>query len=528
MYTSTKLWSTVESSDPFSLLQLLNECSVKLVYLGDLEFGTLRPKGPPPMSTLPLPSSDEASTSKLDVEQSSHVETTGDSANVETDASEAETPEQASYVETHSSEEELSGHVETSLDSITVKQELADVSTPMLSDDDEPPMLMPSEYVILKNLKVTLTPLSERDIQEWIKPTPLLENTSNKYSLRDRPSRSKVSGIILRNRKSVDYKPILDSAIKSKLPEFRRRKEKPRPCVSGPSSCRIRANALIRQAKRKQFQTKPVINKFPDQPSPPVTNEGVTDDTTKTLPTSDRPVEMASNHSELAYNVETDGSLTEDYDVPDQVFSTDSVDRSKNEKEQSYTVSIKSYVLKKKNKKLRKVRCKICNASCKGVKSLNKHHRSEHDIQFCSDCGKGFATQTALDKHSYVHGELNLVCETCGKAFPFDSRLQQHKLIHYCMRNGCKKYFKSIGDLNRHVFTHNKSIYYYCDYCTYKNLDKRNTESHMRIHVVGNERYVCNSCEKPFRFNTQYRHHLRDGCNLHDLKGVTRSASPDF
>ena len=221
VYTSSKLWTTVESSDPLSLLQRLNECSVKLVYLGDLEFGMLCPKGAPPMSTLPLPSSDEASISKPDIEQSSNVETTGDSANVETDALEAETPEQASYVETHSSEEELTGHVETTLPSIMVKHELADVLTPTLSDDDEPPMLMPSEYVILKNLKVTLTPLSECDIQEWLKPTPLLENTSYKYSLRDRPSRSRESGISLRNRKSVDYKPMLDSAVKSELPEIR-------------------------------------------------------------------------------------------------------------------------------------------------------------------------------------------------------------------------------------------------------------------------------------------------------------------
>ena len=110
---------------------------------------------------------------------------------------------------------------------------------------------------------------------------------------------------------------------------------------------------------------------------------------------------------------------TEDYEAPDQVVPTDSLDRSKNEKEQTYTVSIKSYVLKKKNKKLRKVHCKICNASCEGVKSLNEHHRSEHDIQFCSDCGKGFATQTVLDMHSYVHGELNFVCETCGKGISF-------------------------------------------------------------------------------------------------------------
>ena len=156
---------------------------MKLVYLGDLEFGTLRPKGAPPMSTLPLPSSDEASISKPDVEQSSNVEITGDSANVETDALEAETPEKASYVETDSSEQEPIGHVETTLPLITVKQELADVSMPTLSDNDEPPVLMPSEYVILKNLKVTLTSLSERDIQKWLKPTPLLDNTSNKYSL---------------------------------------------------------------------------------------------------------------------------------------------------------------------------------------------------------------------------------------------------------------------------------------------------------------------------------------------------------
>ena len=74
---------------------------------------------------------------------------------------------------------------------------------------------------------------------------------------------------------------MLDSAVKSELPEFRQWKKKPRPCVSGPSSSRIRANALIRQAKRKQFQTKPVTNKFPDKLSSPVTNKGVPDDTTK-------------------------------------------------------------------------------------------------------------------------------------------------------------------------------------------------------------------------------------------------------
>ena len=231
-------------------------------------------------------------------------------------------------METDSLEEEPIGHVETILPSITVKQELADVSTPTLSDNNKPPVLMPSEYVILKNLKVTLTLLSERDIQEWLKPTPLQDNTINNYSLGDRPSRSRESGISLRNRKSVDYKPMLHTAVKSELPEFRQQKKKPRPCVSAPSSSRIRANALIRQAKRKQFQTKPVTHKFPDKLSSPVTNEGVPNNTTKTktLSASERSVETASNHSELAYNVETDGSLTEEYEALDQVAPTDSVD----------------------------------------------------------------------------------------------------------------------------------------------------------------------------------------------------------
>ena len=37
---SNKLWSTIEH--PLNLLELLNECSVKLVYLGQLRFGELK------------------------------------------------------------------------------------------------------------------------------------------------------------------------------------------------------------------------------------------------------------------------------------------------------------------------------------------------------------------------------------------------------------------------------------------------------------------------------------------------------
>ena len=70
---------------------------------------------------------------------------------------------------------------------------------------------------------------------------------------------------------------------------------------------------------------------------------------------------------------------------------------------------------------------------------------------------KGFTTKSALDKHQYVHRELQFVCDRCGKGFPFESWLSQHKITHRtyaslkCMKKNCDKYFKNVGDLNRHV-----------------------------------------------------------------------------
>ena len=51
--TVNKMWSTIEHSLLLNLLELLNEYSVKLIYLGQLHFGELKPKPKPPQ---PMPS----------------------------------------------------------------------------------------------------------------------------------------------------------------------------------------------------------------------------------------------------------------------------------------------------------------------------------------------------------------------------------------------------------------------------------------------------------------------------------------
>ena len=46
--TKTKLWSTIDADAPFNLLELLQKCSVRFVYLGHLRFSTLvwKPRNP--------------------------------------------------------------------------------------------------------------------------------------------------------------------------------------------------------------------------------------------------------------------------------------------------------------------------------------------------------------------------------------------------------------------------------------------------------------------------------------------------
>ena len=216
-------------------------------------------------------------------------------------------------------------------------------------------------------------------------------------------------------------------------------------------------------------------------------------------------------------HVETDGgSTTEDYDASEYnvpignghipIILTDKACQK------TGVVEINSYVLHKKKGILGRACCKLCGCSCSSVKALLEHHHTSHGIHFCQDCNKGFNTQTALDKHRYLQKDLKLICETCGKSYLFQSRLDQHKYIHrnvchHCMFQNCKKFFKTVGDLNRHVKQHEQKNYYHCDYCTYKNLDKRNIESHMRLHVAGNERYWCSLCGKTFRFSTQHLKH---------------------
>ena len=173
------------------------------------------------------------------------------------------------------------------------------------------------------------------------------------------------------------------------------------------------------------------------------------------------------------------------------------------------------------NKKNHTVGCKICEQSFPSVRDLNNHHRADHGIVKCQHCSRAFGTRTALDKHMYNHRDLDFLCVICGKRFAFQSCLDQHKLVHQtesalkCMEPDCSKKFKGIGDYNRHLKTHKDCGWYPCEFCTYKNKDKRNTMSHMCTHTKEDEgRYECDKCFKKMCYSTQFIRHKEQGCKV--------------
>ena len=115
VFTASKLWTTIELASPMTLLDALNECTVHLIYLGDLEFGILKPR----QSVPPVPSTPAATTSKCVIDTVTLlVESTPTAVHVETDGTDIERPQSASPV-----------HVETKPDPNIVKEEHVDASS---------------------------------------------------------------------------------------------------------------------------------------------------------------------------------------------------------------------------------------------------------------------------------------------------------------------------------------------------------------------------------------------------------------
>ena len=174
-------------------------------------------------------------------------------------------------------------------------------------------------------------------------------------------------------------------------------------------------------------------------------------------------------------------------------------------------LSIQTYGIKKV-KKDRTFSCKECDYRGNSIKLLNEHHVDQHDPVPCKKCDHISSTPTSHDRQLYKHKERNFPCNDCEHSFAFKSELTAHRYSHRidrsfkCMSANCQKTFKCDSELRKHVKIHG-NVWWYCDCCTYKNLDIRNLQKHVVKHTKKLP-HVCSKCGKGFRWYEQLKRHV--------------------
>ena len=481
--TNNKMWSTVEMNDPMGLVYLLQECSVRLIYLGQLRFGLLHwsPKLPKPLPTPKPPSfkiieeytiDNTPSTSSASAPTPVHVGTELDRPGTITtpvDLSRHDRESLLTHMEVIQHKKTAVEHVETT--------ELPDSSVIDLNDPaPSEPVTCPEDGLVLSNypwkqtLQVKVHKLSALDADIWCGNIPgyyqyVPDPDPDTLQLNPKP----VRGYGSKNQGTTPTQKTVKTEVKQEIPDED-------PVEQEPAKLIKHANALI--CGMRSLATDPVGKKKSSKSKRKLRNTAV-------------PVETGVPSALEQLHNSTMDKLA-------MLGKPDTVDQPKP----------------------RTIHCKMCTDSFTSVRELNLHHKQDHGVVKCEVCSKAFSTQSSLDKHKYTHKELPFVCDACGDKFPFQSRLDQHMIKHIpnklqCPVKSCSKSFKGQGDLNRHIRTHKKGGWHHCDHCDYKNKDKRNVSSHMRVHLPeGDEPYECAKCDKRFHFGTQYRHHLKLGCQV--------------
>ena len=198
-------------------------------------------------------------------------------------------------------------------------------------------------------------------------------------------------------------------------------------------------------------------------------------------------------------------------DQPDDADDNgDPQTEGKNGKKKTFVT--KEYGLKRRVKTKRKFKCGACDAELVSVRDYNQHYLDNHPPTPCPHCPRLLSSPSTMAKHKYSHDEIMYECENCGRGFTFKSQYNSHRRVHLkiqgyvCFKANCGQRFKRESELNAHLKAHtSKPIS--CEYCDYKNTDKRNVRAHMRVHS-DELPFFCILCGKRFKWQEQKKRHL--------------------
>ena len=460
--TKSKSWCTIASPTPLSLLQCMSACTVRLLYLGDLSFGVLKWKPQVPKAVSDKPKLGEFKIVEeytLDEQQSTFKKL----AIVK--PTPVETPKDA----------EQPGTSATDLP-VQQSQVVPSVFSPKCDSPPKPTVVYAAEntdffvettptiqtdiasaanYPWKKKLCVSVRRLSDFEISYWCGP----KHDGLELPIKVETTPVQVINLVKQEEELTQHVPNIRSS-------------REHSHVEDGSSTEQSTEKLLAHAKSLIKHVSVALS---------TTEELKTKSKGSTLPSRDSD-SVKTHTQQRVFRVET------------------------NKQQQSV---------------VKQITCQMCNYVCTSVAALADHHTNDHGILKCSFCDKAFSSKPSLDKHMHVHtNPMAFVCEECGQGFPFKSRMLQHKITHsveahfLCKHGTCGKSFKNTGDVTHQQKSHD-NMWYYCSHCPYKNKDKRNQDSHSRVHEpAGLECYHCDKCGKSMCFSTQMRRHRKTGCEV--------------
>ena len=135
--------------------------------------------------------------------------------------------------------------------------------------------------------------------------------------------------------------------------------------------------------------------------------------------------------------------------------------------------------------------CNVCGKKCKSESSMRKHRKVVHftpaDIK-CSTCGKLFKTLSHLHKHQKIHTKPKHICEICGREISsrpdnIKTHMLQHDINPYKLHcNYCKKKFKFVALLQKHLEEHASVVPHMCPFCKRSYPTKQSLDIHVTVH----------------------------------------------
>ena len=123
-----------------------------------------------------------------------------------------------------------------------------------------------------------------------------------------------------------------------------------------------------------------------------------------------------------------------------------------------------------------------------------------------------------MQRNNFDAKTQSYVCPNpyCHKSFPTNQNLYQHfHSIHhsinkyFCEEPNCGKGFKTRTELKTHSIVHSEDKPFVCSFegCEFKSKNRYYFNKHLVSH---SETYICNECEKTFKFKTSFLRHMKN------------------